>query len=396
MDEVIVNFGGELKALDNGHFGGYLVRFSDAQSPDLAGDYFTKETDFGISDGAKTPVYFHHRQPLKTRDDQSIVIKAKIGEATLSIDDEGVLVDAIIFNREKYEKAISKAGRARKADGGAYLGWSSGTAPHLCDREKKGGANFIKFWQLGADASLTPTPCEPVNDVVPLKALTTIKFLPLDEFEVLVDEALEKPAAKSVDGAALFNESLRQREMRCWELTDALNTGARKVVDGAAAENVTGVQVNVREAMTALVLAFAPNWAEAATAQAEEWLQSDRSDSFYLKSVFDALTSEDEGARAASKFSDHLEVVLAAAREVTERAKQIQELRVKAGRVLSEANRTRLAKLLDSLQTCAGDIEALLGETEPKVEKFADPDLLRGLAAEFAVTQRRLHRVTRS
>lgn len=188
MDDFLVSFGSEIKMQDNGHFGGYLVRFSSPDSPDLAGDYFTKDTDFGIKDGQSTPVYFHHRQPLKTRDNQEVVIKAKIGEATLSIDDEGVLIDAIIFNREKYEKAIVKAGRARKSDGTPYLGWSSGTAQHLCDREVKGGANFIKFWQLGMDASVTPTPCEPVNDIVDLKTLTTIKFLPMDEVEILVGE----------------------------------------------------------------------------------------------------------------------------------------------------------------------------------------------------------------
>lgn len=183
MDEILVNFGGELKALDNGHFGGYLVKFSSPDNPDLEGDYFDSLTDFGIESGQKTPIYFHHRMPLPTRDDKYIVIKSKIGEGTLTIDENGVLIDAIIFNRERYEQDIIKAGRARKSDGRPYLGWSSGTAAHLCDKEKRGGANYIKFWQLGVDASVTPTPAEPVNDVLPLKSVNAIKFVELEELE---------------------------------------------------------------------------------------------------------------------------------------------------------------------------------------------------------------------
>lgn len=368
-DEMLISFGGELKALDNGHFGGYLVRFTDASNPDLAGDYFTKDTDFGMKDGQTSPVYFHHRQPLETEHGKALIIKAKIGEATLSIDDEGVLVDAIIYNREKYEKAITKAGRARKSDGTPYLGWSSGTAPHLCDREKKGGANFIKFWQLGMDASLTPTPCEPVNDVVPLKSLTDVKFERLEGIEAI---RLDVPAAKMVDGERLFTDSLRQTEQQTWELWSAVQTGTRKIVEAALAKDVTGVEVNVREAVTALVGAYSPKLIEAIVAQVSDYLNSEvRDEHFYLKSVFDELTSEDSGARAASKFADHLEVVLAAAREVNQRAQEINGMRVKAGRVISAANRTRLSSLYEMCRSVAEEIDALLKEAEPKEAKSA-------------------------
>ena len=50
MDEEksLVYFGGELKSLGDGRFGGYLVRFGDPKNVDLTGDFFSKETDLGV------------------------------------------------------------------------------------------------------------------------------------------------------------------------------------------------------------------------------------------------------------------------------------------------------------------------------------------------------------
>lgn len=156
-NETLVNFGGEVKAVDADKIGGYLVLFSDATSPDLKGDYFDKTTDFGAVDGMKTAVYLNHRMPLKTKDKKYIAVREKIGEGTLKMDDKGILIEAILFNRKEYE------------DGLAAMGWSSGTAAHLTDREKKGDASFIKTWPLGLDASMTPRPCEP-KTVISLKS----------------------------------------------------------------------------------------------------------------------------------------------------------------------------------------------------------------------------------
>lgn len=170
-DDLIVMMGDEVKALGEGRSGGYLVRFSSPDDPDLAGDYFTRETDFGFGDKdtLTTPVWFHHRLPLRTKSGGEIVIREQIGEGTLRIDDIGVFIEAIDYNRTQYEKAISQ--RANK------LGWSSGTAPHLVDRVKMdNGAYFVKRWPLGLDASKTPTPAEPRNSVMSIKALSEQAF----------------------------------------------------------------------------------------------------------------------------------------------------------------------------------------------------------------------------
>ena len=99
MDEQLIYHGGEVKALGDGKVGGYLVRFTDADEVDLAGDYFDATTDFGIEPGSKTAVYLHHRQPLSTEDGKAISIRKQIGEGVLSQDDEGIIIEAILYER---------------------------------------------------------------------------------------------------------------------------------------------------------------------------------------------------------------------------------------------------------------------------------------------------------
>lgn len=151
--------GGAIRMLDNGHIGGYLITFGSPEQTDLYGDYFTADTDFGFEGEMKTAVYFNHRLPIKTRAGDFFVIKSRIGEGTLTKDARGILIDAILFNREEYEQAL------------AALGWSSGTAEHLIESEKVGKAYWLKTWPLGLDASITPSPAEPRNAVLPLKSL---------------------------------------------------------------------------------------------------------------------------------------------------------------------------------------------------------------------------------
>ena len=160
--DTLVAFGGSIKLLENGHIGGYLVRFGNPNQTDLEGDYFTADTDFGFAPGEtiKSAVWLHHRQPLETRDGGEIVVKTKIGTSTLSRDENGILIDAVLYNRKQYDEMLDA------------LGWSSGTAAHLVEREKVGKSYWVKAWPLGLDASLTPSPAEPQNEVVPLKMLT--------------------------------------------------------------------------------------------------------------------------------------------------------------------------------------------------------------------------------
>lgn len=155
-DDTEVMTGGVVKALPGGKVGGYLVTFSTADTPDITGEYFTSDTDFGEHD--TTPVLYHHGMDTKLGG-------RVIGKGKITRDDIGMWIEAQLEMRDEYEKFIYEMAQAGK------LGWSSGTAGHMIEREPAGKATYIKRWLLGLDASLTPTPAEPRNHAVSLKTL---------------------------------------------------------------------------------------------------------------------------------------------------------------------------------------------------------------------------------
>lgn len=176
-EKALIGFGTEVKALGDGKVGGYLVRFSTDADPDLTGDYFTADTDFG--DHGDTPVLYHHGLDKQ--------IKGRVlGKGTLKKDAIGVWVEAQLAMRDEYEKAVYEMAEAGK------LGWSSGTAPHRVERVHEGKAARITSWPLGLDASLTPTPAEPRNAAISLKAY-------IAELEQAVQPAPDGAQAEAVD-----------------------------------------------------------------------------------------------------------------------------------------------------------------------------------------------------
>jgi hypothetical protein len=146
-DDLAVYAGASVKALDagDGWTGGYLVRFGGDGDLTEWRDVFDTDTDFGSA--KKSDVYVHHRML------PGLGKKRLTHQAEISRDDVGVFVKHLLDLRDPYEKALYGLVQAGK------LGWSSGTAPHLVEREKKpNGSHVIKHWPLGLDASYTPTP----------------------------------------------------------------------------------------------------------------------------------------------------------------------------------------------------------------------------------------------
>lgn len=196
----IVSYGGEIKALGDGRIGGYLVRYSNETDTDLENDFFTAGTDYGRL--TSSPVYYHHGQ-------DKTLGKRVLGEATLKSDDFGIWAEVQLALRDQYEKFL-----LRQAEKGK-LGWSSGTAAHLVEREKKGTAMWIKAWPLGLDASLTLMPAEPRNSVTPLKSLSELQ--PLEDVHEGEPEAGQPVARESSDEAEI--KSTNHKEPIMAELT---------------------------------------------------------------------------------------------------------------------------------------------------------------------------------
>lgn len=155
----------EIKGRPVGRLGGTLCLFSTADDPDqtAARDFFDATTDFKMTEGMESPVYYHHGQ------DCNIAVK-QIGVSRLYRRARGIDIESDIWLDDRDGAKAYRDG----CDG--ELSWSSGTAAHLVQRQQvaaKSGrlSHRITHWPLGLDASLTPIPAEPRNVAMAIKSL---------------------------------------------------------------------------------------------------------------------------------------------------------------------------------------------------------------------------------
>lgn len=200
MDEMII-FGAQVKALGDGKVGGYLVRYGTPKDADLEGDFFSKETDLGVVDGASLPVYYHHGM-------DGVIKNRRLSHGLVKFDDVGAWMEAQLEMRDEYEKMIYQLA----VDG--KLGWSSGAAGHLVEREQIGKAWHIKSWPI-AEASLTPEPAEPRNAAMPLKSLIPTGDTPMR------DGGDAEPKSK-----AIHNKEIEMDEKELQAIAEKAATGA--------------------------------------------------------------------------------------------------------------------------------------------------------------------------
>lgn len=224
-DEELVNFGSSIKALGNGKVGGYLVRYSTKDDPDLTDDFFTKDTNLNIPDDL--PVLYNHGM-------DKVLKKRVIGKAVVSYDEVGAWAETQLNMRDDYEKEIYKLAEAGK------LGYSSGAVAHLVEREPAGkGVTWIKSWFVG-EASLTPTPAEFRNSIVTLKSL-----IPSDQAALPIEDepkqtvkniqGVNKMAEETMDVKALVAAALK--EQRDADAAEAKKQAELKAaIDAAKAE----------------------------------------------------------------------------------------------------------------------------------------------------------------
>jgi len=239
MDEHLVTIGGELKALGDGRIGGYLVRFGTPDETDLTGDYFTAETDFGPND--KALGWVHHRLPMKSpKSGRTVQYKQRLTNPVhLSFDDVGVMAEVLMDMRNEYEALYYK--QAEKG----VLGWSSGTAPHVVEREPQpNGAMKITVWPLGDDASITPIPAEPRTTVMPLKSY-------LERAEPYVKALLPQVDAVSDTAGATVDSTENQPNQKTMEHPTMDNEQVQAAIAQAAKEAAEAATKAIMEKLAA-------------------------------------------------------------------------------------------------------------------------------------------------
>jgi phage head maturation protease len=187
MMQTLVSFGDAIKADDSGRVRGYLVRFGGA---DLEGDYFTASTDFGrpMKSGERVPMnlYYHHGQDKQ-------VGKSRIGTGYITMDDKGLWYESQVEMADQYQKMIQELAKSGK------LGYSSGATGHMVERKKMADGRYeITRWPIG-EASLTPTPAEPMNMVKSLKDMYGDMEDGMEEQEMMIPVAPDEDVATFVE-----------------------------------------------------------------------------------------------------------------------------------------------------------------------------------------------------
>jgi HK97 family phage prohead protease len=187
MMQTLVSFGDAIKADDSGRVRGYLVRFGGA---DLEGDYFTASTDFGrpMKSGERVPMnlYYHHGQDKQ-------VGKSRIGTGYITMDDKGLWYESQVDMADSYQKMIQELAKSGK------LGYSSGATGHMVERKKMADGRYeITRWPIG-EASLTPTPAEPMNMVKSLKDMYGDMEDGMEEEEMMIPVAPNEDVASFVE-----------------------------------------------------------------------------------------------------------------------------------------------------------------------------------------------------
>lgn len=454
MDELI-SFGGAIKALDDsGKVGGYLVRFSDGKSRDLSGEYFDANTYYGARKGDGVDTVFHHAQPLPLKAGLPDAVKGELGKlqekfftpVKTRVDTIGIWAETVLNLADEYEKAVYGLVKAGK------LGWSSGAVGHLVKKEPSGR---IATWPIG-EASMTPTPCEPLNRVVTIKSLAEIAYQPMEDepapatkakpdaahatlvgkinqhIDDLVEDghtrahivakmareagmevrhleetlakddarpsdanlkafarvlkisydvlksAARRDYAKTVKG--MFADAMDSQTPSRWQLESIYCDLVKKMVAAAAGNKIAGQPFDLEAKLKEITSEYTGVLLKHVSMQAQEYLDSGEMDEpFYIK----ATIQDEEGLKSLSNFDldDHSQLAVFALRGLASRYRGNHEGRVKAGRVLSERNRTRISNLMQQIKDISAEMERLLEESQPMAtdaeKRAAETEYLR-------------------
>lgn len=330
---------------------------------DTDGEYFSAKTDLCLDWYGTIPLLYHHGLD----GGPGVAAIGRVDTTTARKEVDGWWVRAQLDESNAYFDSIA----ALVAAGKLYA--SSGAMPHLVKRGK--GGELLR-WPL-VEESLTPTPANLFATVAPAEVAKHYKSAGL---------AFKADAIPAIgdDGDAPEGslEDLLQ------DLTRVLNAGsmfAAAPFGDAYAYPVATFMPNVAGYCLVRVCSYDENDGEQPPFYRVEFaIDADGEPVLGASAPYDlayvpAIPEADEAGMGKSGTPlDAMPLVLAAelarnlAAVVAARTKDVQQRRVKSGRVLSSANRQRLQALADAMKAAQGDLEELLTSTDPPAKASAD------------------------
>jgi len=427
--DTLINYGGAIKAVEESDtgwkFGGYLVVFD---SPDISKlkDRFTKSTDFDIADGDRRSVYYNHGL-------DGTIKRVRLGECRVSIKDAGVWIEGEIKKRTDY---LAKHAE-QIAQNIKQFGLSSGAPAHLVERKSTGDGHEVLLWPI-AEASITPTPAEPLTGCVSLKSLVGTDDC--DDLELKWDESAHprdndgKFSSGGGGGAGRSGASVADKVASVWQgakVKFTLNMPGTPYHGVTAEGTVLKNQSNAfsRGKPTSLAM----NITRSDGSKYRRVFSVDQLGQFEIvskntsnkPSVFDTSSRGEWGGKSDDPFDDlpqlsvepepetkhlsdlteslpaglpledHSSKVLAAVEEIKARISDLAELRcVKSDRHWSEQKYVQLTELAEGLGTSAEAIKTLAETHAPEQSPQEDAhDLTLKTLWQYELTRARINGV---
>jgi transcriptional regulator with XRE-family HTH domain len=444
MNDTVIYFGDGVKALDDsGTVGGYLVRFSEPVKPqrDLSGEFFTAKTYLGPKEGDGAEAIFDHGIPVKS----SLAEFADHTFAPLKTrrDKIGLWAETVLNLANEYEKAVfelvkkNKLGwssgaaghRVKKSPNGEITHWpiaEGSLTPRPCEPLNRAipvkSISSVAYVSLTDDDEVTPAPVlgplparlnKYVDDITDSgkerKALVALMAKESGMSVKAVEEVLAgtlKPTEAKIKGFAraldvdeetlrasssfsaktikgMFEEELAEKTPSVWELWNAYCSVTQKLAMATASNKAAGVDFDLDSKLSEATAEYVDRLKSQVVSQIESFVDEGKFDEpFYLKAIIELS----EGDLLSAKHLDieqHSDLVVSAMKEITARYRANHEARrnQKAGRVLSQRNRTRLMTMLEQIKAAVTDCQVMLDESQPmasdEAKRAAKAKLLR-------------------
>lgn len=162
----------------------------------------------------------------------------------------------------------------------------------------------------------------------------------------------------------MFEDALAEQTPSRWELEGIYCKIIKKLANAASAAQMAGVKFDLEAKVAEATTEYTVLLQKHALGQIAEWMDAGGDDDFYLKAIVNPSKDILAGIPALD-LSDHSDLLVSGLKSVVSRFRGNHDQRVKAGRVLSEKNRLRLAEFIKQVLAAANGAQSLLDESQP-------------------------------
>lgn len=172
----------------------------------------------------------------------------------------------------------------------------------------------------------------------------------------------------------MFEEALAGEPPDRWQLESVYNSVVKKLAGAASAAQMAGVEFDLESKLAEATGEYAKRLNDYALYEINEWIKEGEHEEFYLKAILDAQQSVK--SLASADLDTHSQFTVSVLREIGARFRGNHEGRVKAGRVLSEKNRQRIAGLVEQMDAVKAEFQKLLDDSMPMASDAAKRTVL--------------------